>query len=475
MLSRGTKKTSKPSFVASHDSATALVMALADFLHGREFEGVGAVPSNEAYAALINAIPISWRRKLYSWSGKVPAIPQEEVGEIDASEIDRWICDLYPDRKYPAIAIGSCNGAAVHLCAAMGIPWLPQTVLIPVDKGQEFPVDEPKETMEWGRAPAEEFLKNNPDWQMHHMMDPNQDRLRVGSVGYFRVKKNSLGKFYRKFLKERLEPGGKIIVIDCGFSWPVHKINDRHFFQLGGLGGLAPEEYYHGSEKVSDFLRGTGSDVEQWDAPEPTAEVPEAEWGMTSSLAGEVASFCTQRGIPNFSISFDHPQDLSAPVADLYRWWYGQQKVSEDRLLVETFNLLSPYLCLQKRCVPYWLAFIVEDSAEDLQAFLDRSKTFQEIYMMVLSHGKDSAGRTPLSRWEDLMNRAAFGQGFIGTDPQEYPVDMAVYARYSKDLKKKIGGEHSIPSPLDVQKALHVLQQYSGKRVRVDLTSSTLS
>ena len=84
----------------------------------------------------------------------------------------------------------------IHLCAALGIPWLPQTVLIPVYKGESLSPDKPKETIDWTKKPAEGFLKNNPDWQLHHMMDPSQDRLRVGQIAYFRVKKLKLGKWY---------------------------------------------------------------------------------------------------------------------------------------------------------------------------------------------------------------------------------------------------------------------------------------
>lgn len=468
LFSGTTYKADKPSFVASHDSATGMVLALSDFLKGKAFEGVGAVPANEVYATLINSIPASWRKKLYSWSGKVPAISREKVRDIDASEIDRWVCDLYPQRKYPAIAIGSGNGAAIHLCAAMGIPWLPQTMLIPVDKGGSFPVDEPKKTMEWGRKPVEEFLERNEDWQMHHMMDPNQDRLRVGTIAYFRVKKTALGKYYQKFLEERLEPGGKIIMIDCQFTWPVHRIHDRHYFQLGGLGGLAPEEYYFGSKKVRNFLHRAGSDVEQWDAPQPHMEAPEAEWGLESSLQKEITSFAEKNKIPEVAISFDHPQDLSAPVADLFRWWYRQQDDPAERLLVETFNLVSPYLSLKKRCVPYWLGFIVDDSAAELETYLDQAKRFEEIYMMVLSHGKNSAGTTAVPRWEEVMQRAEKKSGFIGTDPAKYPLDMAVYARYSKDLRKKIKDEYSFPPHLNVQKALEQLREFSRNRIKVE-------
>lgn len=455
----------KPAFVASHDSATAMVMALGDFLKEKEFKGVGAVPSNELYAKFVNSIPAFLRKKFYSWSGKVPAIPAGKVGDIDASEIDRWICSLYPKRRYPAVAIGSCNGAAIHFCAAMGIPWLPQTVLMPIDKGKSFPVDEPKKTMEWGKEPAKAFLDNNPGWQLHHMMDPNQDRLRVGSVGYFRVKKTRLGKYYKKFLEERLEPTGRIIMIDCSFDWPVHKINDRHFFQLGGLGGLSPEEYYHGSEKVRDFLRNAGAEVTQWDAPKIDLRAPEAEWGLEKMLAKEVQTFAKDKGIAVTTLSFQHPQDLSAPVADVFRWWYREQGVSPDRLLVETFNVIAPYQCLRKRCIPYWLAFIVDRSAADLESYLEDSRAFEEIYLMVLSHGKKSVGSTPVSRWEELMQRALKKSDFIGTNPAEYPLDLAVYARYNRDLKKKISVEYELPVSLPVQEAIDHLQKFAGGKI----------
>jgi len=82
----------------------------------------------------------------------------------------------YPKRHYPSAVIGSSNGALVHLSAALGIPWLPQTFLIPVRRSG-VPPDEPAEELEWGREPARELLAANPELRLHHMFDPNQDRL----------------------------------------------------------------------------------------------------------------------------------------------------------------------------------------------------------------------------------------------------------------------------------------------------------
>ena len=239
-----------PDFLATHDSATGMVMALSDFLKDRAFEGLGTVPTSELYAKIINNIPTSWRQKLYAKAGEFSAISLENVNEIDASEIDKWVYDIYPARKYPAIAIGSSNGALIHFCAAMGIPWLPQTLLIPVDKGEEFPVDEPIKTMEWAKETAKVFLKNNPQW-----------------------------------------------------------------------------------------------------------------------------------------------------------------------------------------------------------------------HMMILSHGKHSVGHTQIPRWESLMKQAREKCAFIGTNPSEYPVDMAMYARYSKDLKEILPKDHPLPPPLDVEKALGLLQKHSNGKL----------
>ena len=92
-----------------------------------------------------------------------------------AEEIARWASDLYPRRTYPALAIGSSNGALVHLYAALGIPWLPQTILIPVRQNVAGP-DQPKEAMAFGAEHAPRLLAANPELQLHHMHDPNQDR-----------------------------------------------------------------------------------------------------------------------------------------------------------------------------------------------------------------------------------------------------------------------------------------------------------
>jgi len=42
----------------------------------------------------------------------------------DPEAVAGWLTDHYLDEGYPALVLGSPHGAAVHLAAAMGAPWL---------------------------------------------------------------------------------------------------------------------------------------------------------------------------------------------------------------------------------------------------------------------------------------------------------------------------------------------------------------
>src|SRR5439155_7282415 len=142
----------------------------------------------------------------------------------------------------------------VHLCAALGIPWLPQTFLIPVRHGGLHHPDEPKRDLEWARRPAAALLEANPELVLHHMHDANQDRLMIQRMTYFRVKRTRLGEAYRRFLAGTLPRGATLFLVECGLSWPTVRVADRHVFQHGALGGATAEEYYRGGPRVEEYL-----------------------------------------------------------------------------------------------------------------------------------------------------------------------------------------------------------------------------
>ena len=174
----------------------------------------------ELPARILNALPIRIREQLYIAGGWIEAVEEADLGTFRSNIVDEWVVGQYPHRSYPAAMIGSSNGAMVHLCAALGIPWLPQTVLIPVHHDRVHP-DEFRYALEAFRPAATRLLEANPSLQLHHMHDPNQDRLMIQKMGYFRVKERSLAPAYARFLEDHVPRGGTIFIVECTLKWPA--------------------------------------------------------------------------------------------------------------------------------------------------------------------------------------------------------------------------------------------------------------
>jgi hypothetical protein len=209
-------RTLPPGYIANFDSAAAMLRATARVLAGKDFPALGlplARPLKGVVPA-VNLLPTAARDVVYAVGGVGEALGPGSIGKVRAERIAQWAVDLYPRRRYPAIFLGSSNGALVHLCAALGTPWLPQTVLVPVRQIDVHP-DEPKDGLEAGREPGRILLENNPELQLHHMHDPNQDRLMLDLMTYFRVKWRRLSPSYARFIEDSLQPGGTIVLVDA--------------------------------------------------------------------------------------------------------------------------------------------------------------------------------------------------------------------------------------------------------------------
>jgi hypothetical protein len=438
---------SPPDFIANFDSATAMARATAKFLHGKDFPALGLSPMLKPFAAKANLLPKPIRRQLYIFSGWNESLPPKKLAGIRAEDLSEWIADEYPDRRYPAVAIGSSNGAGVHLWSALGIPWLPQTFLIPVR--QSVHPDEPKDALDIGVEPGRTLLDANPELQLHHMHDANQDRLMVREMTYFRVKRRTLGDGYRRFLEERLPPGGTIFVVDCQRRWPTTRVGDRHVFQHGALGGATEEEFLEGSGRVAEYLGRHDSHRREWESPETDGDSPEAEWGFEPAIMGDIEQIARERGYRIRRVSFTEPEDLSPLVADLYRWWYRRRRIPGNRLLIEQFIVMEPWWTLRTGSVPLWLEFNMERSFDTARSYLDSAEPYDEIHMMMFNHGVEAVGLPTTNEWASLFDLARDHGGWVGADPGEFPMDYAQFSRYHTDVQK-IPARHPMPPPLTI-------------------------
>ena len=440
-----------PGCVAAFDSASAMLRATAAYLHREDFPGLGVDHPLERALPAVNVLPRKLREQAYSLGGWGEAIPAADVGDVRLEDIDRWIVGRLPDRRQRAVFLGSSNGALVHLYAALEAPWLPQSLLIPVRRfGSD--VNDARAAMEWGREPGRRLLEANPDLALHHMHDPNQDHLMSRHMAYFRVKRRRLGRIWESWLRRVLEPGGTLYVVECDQRWPSTRVDDRHWFQTGGVGGLSPEEYLHGSPRVTRFIRERGGRTDGWNAPAPDQDVPEAEWGFDSALLEDTRRFATENGYRVRRIRFDSPDAPSGPVAELYREWYASRGLDAASLLVGSFVLMEPWWCLRAGLVPYWTSFPVEHAAETLERYLDGATPYDDIHAMLFSHGIDSLGLAPIDRWRLILARARRSSGFVGVDTKAFPRDFGVLRRYHTHLPAAVDRRLAMPEPMELDR-----------------------
>jgi pimeloyl-ACP methyl ester carboxylesterase len=428
-----------PGSIADFDSATAVLRGAAHALHGADLPAIGAVPRAvaplvERVVPLVNALPARAREQVYRHASGGEAVPPGELHAVSAEAVARWMVQRYPHRHYPAAILGSSSGALAHLAAALGAPFLPQTFLLPVAQPQVHP-DDPRGGLAAGLGPARLLLDANPEVALHHMHDPNQDRLSLARMTYFRLKRRRLGPAFAEFLTDVLPRGATVLVADCRLRWPVTRLSDRHVFQFGALGGMPPQEFHEGGERVADHLRRHGSSRRRWDPPAADDEAPEAEWGFDAALLADLEELAARHGWRVRRLPFDDPEDLSPLVADLYRRWYrGHGRVAE-RLLVESFVLLDPWLAVTRGAVPYWSKFPVDPSADALERYLAGTEPYDEIRIALFSHGTDGVGVAPAERWRALLGRARRRGEFLGVDVARFPRDFAGFGRFHRELR----------------------------------------
>lgn len=402
--------------VAAFDSASAMLAALARALQGQDFPHLGQsrlkVPLVRASALL----PVGLRRRVYAIASGREGVRPERLDQVDLERVAAWITGHYPPRRYPAVLLGSSNVALSHLAAAAGVPWLPQTLLVPVRRPGVDPRDVAS-ALDFGARQAPALLEANPTIELHHMHDPNQDALSASQMAYFRVKWHVLPRAYRSFLADRLQPGAPVIVVRDRSSWPVTRVGARHVFQYGAQGGMTAEEY------AADPA-----------APRTDDVAAEAEWGFADALLPEVRDWARRHGHPLVELRYDHPQDPASGVAEVFRTWLRQRGEPAQRLLVSSFIVHDPWRTLTPASVPFWTFFPVRRAAQDLADYLDR-QAYDEIGILLFSNGVASRGQVDARSWEALAERARRRGRLLGVDPGAFPADFTAFVRYSSALR----------------------------------------
>jgi len=179
-------------------------------------------------------------------------------------------------------------------------------------------------------------------------------------------------------------------------------------------------------------------------------------------LREDVERLARRRGYRIQRLIFEHPQDLSPLVADFYRWWYLQRGMPGQRLVGESFALCEPWWVLRTGAVPYWSFFAVEAAAARLEAYLDGVEPYDDIDLMLFSHGIDSIGLAPIERWQAILARARRHGSFLGVDERAFPRDFATFVYYH-DAIQKIPERYPLPDAVPLEQVKAFLRQTASR------------
>lgn len=428
--------------VASFDSASALLTALSRALDGKDFPYLGQSRLKVLPVRASALLPLRLRCWAYAMASGSEGNPPGRLSRISLDEVADWVVQTYPRRRYPAVMLGATNGALTHLAAACGIPWLPQTLLVPVRRRDADP-DDAQAALEFGERHGPALLEANPGVQLHHMHDANQDALSASQMAYFRTKWLTLPPAYTHFLETSLSPGAPVVVLRDTSTWPVTRVGPRHVFQLGAQGGMTAEEY----------LGSAG-------APAPDDTAAEAEWGLSEPLLGALQEWASTRGHPVVEVRYGHPQVPAAAVADVMRGWTRRRGGAAQRLLVSSFVVHDPWRTISTGSVPFWTFFPVQRAAQDLSGYLQR-ESYEDVDIMLFSHGSVSRGLADAATWQDVAGLARRRGRLLGVDAKAFPADFPVFARYTPALRS-LPDSDARWAPLGLDEALAGLAEAEG-------------
>jgi hypothetical protein len=427
---------------ASFDSATVLHAGLAAALRGKPFPNLGHGPLAAFAVRIGGRLPWPLLRRIYTRIGASEGLDPGRLGDVDLSAVAEWLATGYPRRRYPGAFLGSSNGAVAHLAAALQVPWLPGTVLVPVARTGD--PHRPVDALRFGERVAAPLLARNPDVVLHHMHDQVQDELMVARMTYLRVKWRALPKAYARFLTEQLAPGAPVVLVEDRSTWPVVRVGERHVFQVGAQGGLEPGAY-----------------LERPHTPRPDAEAAEAEWGAEPGLATSLEAWAAESGHPVLRLRYQGPQAPAHAVAEVLRDWYRARLEAADRLLVSSFVLADPWTAVATATVPFWTFFSAQPALRALESHLtsrrEAGEPYRAVDVLLFQHGVDSSGIATPDQWLDVVRRSGARGRLLALDARRFPHDIATLGRYGAALATLPPARHPW-SPLDLRGALERLR-----------------
>lgn len=443
-----------PDRMVSPDSlAHVLLAAVSRALRGQDCADLGRQPM----LSRLPGTPGPVRRMATARAAGRRALPAERAGDLDTETVARWHVEHYPGGPYPAAMIGSPNGAAVHLAAALGVPWLPASFEV----GVQWPdgrVDDPTAAMRYGAVVADRILAANRDVECRQVYDPTTRGSSAGTSLPLTFRWRRLPEAYREFLDRQLPRQAPVLLLHDARTWPIYEAGERHSFQLGGVtSGLEPADFQPDSQILKQLLRNLGAEPARWRIPTAVSRYGYAEHGVAPGFETSLRAWARSTGSWLHRILAPRPEVLSAATADLYRGWLQAAGKSGNRCVVECGRLLDPWQVLRAGLVPYWCENAGQRSVTSVEWWLAGSAPFSSVDVLPEAPGVRSPASAGLPQWRAV---ASFGRRRRALDraaARGYPTTR-LPTRHATEVLRAQPCDLPVPPPLRVGQVLTALR-----------------
>jgi len=441
----------------SRDSSSPIITrAVAAALAGQTLDVFTFARWQKLILSLANRLPQRAAIALARWDSGRCGLPISMAKALVLDDLLQERLRDYSDLegKVDSVVIGAAlGGAAAHLCASLGAPFLPQPFILGFKGGS--PDDDIHQHLENALEIAQGIADGNPGLLLISHFDPIHDGWLTRNITHMRIKLRYLPNSYAQFIKKHLRPGGSIVYLDCGLTWPQYELSPHHHFQVGGWGGLQPHEYLDGSEQIDAILAQRGSPHRgPWRLDGvPLQQHPESEWGTTPGLGSALSEFCCREGYAFLRLQLPHPDDFShlAFLAQLERC--RLQGIEPQGVIVETFTQYAPTMADRASLLPLWLIFNTWDSLAFLERMMAKFPADKPVFFSGLITFSETPDMVPFEEWNQVLQQ--FRWVNIGPRAARYPADLEALWRWPEALRRWVADhpkpltKHLVPSQLE--------------------------
>jgi hypothetical protein len=373
--------------------------------------------------AVLRHLPPAVREAVIGWGMRFSVgYPATALAGFDPDSLFSDYVRRYPNRQYPAIVLGSPGGGVAHLAALLDAPFLPVCALIGIR--HEVQPDALAAYAATARAARELAAPGRYELIVHY--DPIHDRDLVAHACLIRIRLLSLPRPYREFIGEHLAPGGTLILTEGTYPWPQAELGDGIWLQIGGLGGIGPEDY-----------------LAHYPPPGPMIARRESEWGCPDAFAQDLRAFAAGAGITLVEVPAAHPTDYSELAYRAYRAAGGR----DDVVILDCFTSLDSRFCKRTGIPPLHLPFGTEDALLFAQRFLAAAPVAEKLLLLHPTFARPPDW-VPLARWREVL-----GEGTtVLVDERYWPDDpYAPFAAAAELARREKEWELARPLRLPVQ------------------------